>query len=169
MAIVDPECQPRTGISSDVTRPAPGHPVSPSPRLLPVASSPDGAAVFADGHLRAWRHAGAVVASIDGALDRSLAELLESPLRSIVVGASHVIIDVDRAVLADKVGVATAVTAVRDAGDDSTELCLVASRMSSRLLLARWGIDTSVPVFTSVADALQALTFQLAGFGDGWG
>lgn len=119
-----------------------------------------------DGHLHVCTRRDVTIVEIDGGLDHTLAGSIVPSLDDIVAGASAVVLDLDRVTLLDRKAV-DAVCAVLDRlpGDSR---CIVAGRLSSRLVLDRWGVPVRYAVFTSVADALQAREFVASGYGTGW-
>lgn len=120
-----------------------------------------------DGRLQVEHHRDVTVIVLDGGLDSDFAHDLVPAVSRAVRNAEAVVIDLDQVTLLESDGLERICTAVAEAA--SGELCLVAGRLSGRLVLERWGLSSDRPVFTSVADALQARTFQDNGYGDGWG
>jgi anti-anti-sigma regulatory factor len=82
-------------------------------------------------------------------------------------GTDAVVLDLDQVTLLDE-GAFSQLAAAFDEATDGVERCIVASRLSGRMVLERWGATEDYGVFTSVADALQARTFLANGYGTGW-
>lgn len=120
-----------------------------------------------DGRVRVHVDKGVTVVSLDGGLDAAFAAQIAPTLARVLVGAEAVVVDLDQVALLDEDGIA-ALEQVLDAAAGPAERCLVAPRLSGRMVLERWGVTQRCPVFTSVADALQARAFQANGYGDGW-
>lgn len=122
-----------------------------------------------DGHLEISVRRGVTILSLDGALDDGLAELVVEPLRRAVASTDleAVALDLDRVTLLDRTGLDAVLHALDHAPADAP-CCLVAGRLSGRLVLERWNVTDRYVVFTSVADALQARAFADSGYGTGW-
>lgn len=120
---------------------------------------------LADGHLHVSSRRDVTVASVDGGLDDALAERLAPLVTRATDGAVAVVLDLDQATILERRAVLTLCDAL---ADGVTDRCIVAGRLSGRLVLERWGIDEAFVVFTSVADALQARSFLESGYGTGW-
>lgn len=120
-----------------------------------------------DGHLHVSTRRDVTIVALDGGLDDAMATCITRPLASVVAGAQAVVVDLDRVTLLDRTAL-DAVCRLLDEVSGSTERCLVAGRLSGRLVLERWGVPTRYAVFTSVADALQAREFVASGYGEGW-
>jgi hypothetical protein len=54
------------------------------------------------------------------------------------------------------------------AGEDPDRVCIVCERLSTQVLLRRYGATEQAAVFGTVEDALQAALLQEEGYGDGW-
>ena len=121
---------------------------------------------LADGHLHVSVRRGATIVQVDGGLDDALAAVIAPAIEAAVAGCKAVILDLDPATLLDR----TALDAVCAAIDTEPGVsrCVVAPRLSGRLVLDRWDVPDSFAVFGSVADALQARAFVESGYGDGW-
>ncbi len=132
----------------------------------PVTGQLPAIAVLA-GHLSVSTQRDVAVVSLDGGLDRPLAEQVAPMLAGLVANAEAVVLDLDQVALLDQRGLTHLVEALDRASDDR-ERCIVASRLSGRLVLERWGLTTTHAVFTSVPDALQARAFAAGGYGGGW-
>ena len=120
---------------------------------------------LADGHLHVSTRRGVTLVQIDGRLDDDLAAELLPLLQSSTVEASALILDLDQTTLLDQTALDAVCSVVH--GLD-VERCIVAGRLSGRLVLERWGIPERFVVFSSVADALQARAFVESGYGTGW-
>lgn len=120
---------------------------------------------LADGHLHVSTRRGVTLVAIDGGLDDDLAEELIPLLRSSTVEASALILDLDQTTLLDQTALDAICAVLLDL---EVERCIVAGRLSGRLVLDRWGIPERFVVFSSVADALQARAFVESGYGTGW-
>lgn len=119
-----------------------------------------------DGRLQVENRRDVTVIALDGGLDSDFADDLAPAVASAVRNAPAVVIDLDQVTLLDGEGLQRICETVD--GASQGEQCLVASRLSGRLVLERWGVADRYPVFTSVADALQARAFEASGYGDGW-
>lgn len=120
-----------------------------------------------DAHLHVSTRRGVTIAAIDGGLDDTLAATVVPALRAALADARAVVLDLDHVTLLDR----SALDAVCDVVDRlpaSVARCLVAGRLSGRLVLERWGVPERFSLFTSVADALQAREFVASGYGHGW-
>lgn len=120
---------------------------------------------LADGHLHVSTRRGVTLVAIDGGLDDTLAEELVPLLRSSTVEATALILDLDQTTLLDQSALEAVCFLILDL---DVERCVVAGRLSGRLVLERWGIPERFVVFSSVADALQARAFVESGYGTGW-
>lgn len=118
-----------------------------------------------DGRLQVESRRDVTVVSLDGGLDDAFADDLIPAISQSVRASVAVVIDLDQVTLIDGDGLERICAAVEGTG---SELCLVAGRLSGRLVLDRWGVAHRHPVFTSVADALQARAFLANGYGEGW-
>lgn len=122
---------------------------------------------LADGHLHVWHRRGVTIIELDGGLDDALAAVVAPAIADAVADAEATILDLDHVTILDR----TALTIVCEAIDTvpgESSRCIVAGRLSGRLVLDRWFVPDSYAVFTSVADALQARTFVESGYGHGW-
>ncbi|MDE0803091.1 MAG: hypothetical protein OSA99_07175 [Acidimicrobiales bacterium] len=120
---------------------------------------------LADGHLHVSTRRGVTLVEIDGGLDDDLARRLVPLLRSSAAEAAALILDLDQTTLLDQTALEAVCTVVSGLEVDR---CVVAGRISGRLVLDRWGIPDRFVVFSSVADALQARAFLESGYGTGW-
>lgn len=120
-----------------------------------------------DGHLHVTTRREVTIVSLDGGLDDGLAGTIRPTLRRVVETARAVVLDLDRVTLIDRSAL-DGVLAVLDGLPSEVSRCVVAGRMSGRLVLERWGVPQRLVVFHSVADALQAREFKSNGYGDGW-
>ena len=133
----------------------------------PVITGPMPAVDLLDGHLHITARRGVTIIAIDGGLDDALAELVAPAIEAAIAESAAVIVDLDRVTLLDRTALER-VCAVIDAAPTTPSRCVVAGRLSGRLVLDRWDIPDHFAVFTSVADALQARTFVESGYGNGW-
>lgn len=131
-----------------------------------VHTGPVPAVELADGHLHVSVRRGVTIANLDGGLDDALARRVAPLLTDLLAEAEAVIVDLDQTTLLDHsaLDVLVGVLATVEPG----RRCIVTGRLSSRLVLDRWGLPDDLVVFTSVADALQARTFVESGYGTGW-
>lgn len=120
-----------------------------------------------DGHLEVSVRRGVTIIALDGALDDRLAAAVAEPIRRAVERVDAVLLDVDHVTLLDRSGVDTVLDAF-DSAPPGAPRSLVAGRLSGRLVLERWDVTERFIVFSSVADALQALAFADSGYGTGW-
>jgi anti-anti-sigma regulatory factor len=120
-----------------------------------------------DGRVRVHVERGVTVVALDGGLDDDFVEKVAPTLDGAVVGADAVVLDVDQVTLLDEAAFAR-LAGRFDAATRGAERCIVASRLSGRMVLERWGVSARYGLFTSVPDALQARAFQGDGYGEGW-
>jgi anti-anti-sigma regulatory factor len=120
-----------------------------------------------DGRVRVHVHRDVTVVTLDGGLDEAFADVVAPMLPGALAGAVAAVLDVDQVTLLDEVAFGRLADAFADASVDA-DRCIVASRLSGRMVLERWGVTSRFGVFTSVADALQARTFLANGYGEGW-
>ena len=156
---VDPYGRPDLDVNDVGTRPGATDPE-------PVTGSTP-AVDLAGGHLHVSVRRGVTVVALDGGLDDALAEGIAATIEAAVTGADAVVLDLDHVTLIDRSAL-TALCAALGTIPGEHACCIVAGRLSGRLLLDRWGVPASFAVFTSVADALQARTFVESGYGHGW-
>lgn len=122
---------------------------------------------LAEGHLHVTRRRNVMIASIDGGLDDDLAASLVPTLTELAGSAEAVVLEVDQTTLLGREAFDRVISAIsQKLGDDSC--CLVAGRLSGRMVLDRWGIGSRFAVFATLADALQAREFAKSGYGTGW-
>lgn len=120
-----------------------------------------------EGHLHVTERRGVVIASLDGGLESGLAERVTPELQRVVSDAAAVILDIDRATLLDRSALDTVLDAV-DAAPEHAPRCLIAGRLSGRMVLDRWMVTGRYAIFSSIPDALQARAFADSGYGNGW-
>lgn len=120
-----------------------------------------------DGRVRVHVDRDVTVVALDGGLDEDFIRQIRPTLQRVLEAAHAVVVDLDQVALLDEPGLA-ALERTLDAVAAGAERCLVASRLSGRMVLERWGVSERTAVFTSVADALQAKAFLANGYGDGW-
>mgnify|MGYP000451074579 CR=1 FL=1 len=120
---------------------------------------------LAEGHLHVSLRRGVTIVEIDGGLDDTLAAELVPHLHSATADADAIVLDLDRTTLLDQTALDTIGAVLLDLDIDR---CIVAGRLSGRLVLERWGIPEHFAVFSSVPDALQARAFVESGYGTGW-
>lgn len=120
-----------------------------------------------EGQVRAHVHKGVTIVALDGGLDEALAARVGPVLPGATTGAAAVILDLDQVTLLERAAFEHLATALdRAAGE--RDRCVVASRLSGRMVLERWQFADRYAIFTSVPDALQARAFALSGYGEGW-
>ena len=120
---------------------------------------------LADGHLHVTTRRDVTLVEVDGGLDDALADELVPLLGAAVDDAGAVALDLDHATLLDQSALDALCGLILDLDVDR---CIVAGRLSGRLVLERWGVLERFVVFSSVADALQARAFLESGYGTGW-
>jgi hypothetical protein len=119
------------------------------------------------GHLHVTTRREVTIVSLDGGLDDALAADIVDTFTDVVAGAAAVVLELDHVTLLDRTALDT-LLAVLDGLPPDEPCCLVAGRLSGRLVLDRWSVPGRFVVFTSVADALQAREFKASGYGTGW-
>lgn len=127
---------------------------------LPIAD-------LVEGHLHVSERRDVVIASIDGALELTLARRVTPELHRVVADADAIILDIDHATLLDRAALDLMLDTL-DSAPASAPRCVIAGRLSGRMVLDRWSVSGRYAVFSSVADALQARTFAASGYGNGW-
>lgn len=120
-----------------------------------------------DGRMRVHVQRDVTIVTLDGGLDAAFATEIAPTIPGALAGAEAVVLDVDQVTLIDRAGFDTLAEAFGRAAA-GLDCCIVASRLSGRMVLERWGVTEHLAVFMSVADALQARTFQTNGYGAGW-
>lgn len=110
---------------------------------------------------------GFVVIALHGLGDRALVTDAIQKLPSLVLSDS-VLVDLSGLTLVDPDVLKVLVTAVKEMTGGSGAFCLLCSRLTGRLLLSRSGVADNVPIFATVADALQAQVHHQEGYGEGW-
>jgi anti-anti-sigma factor len=95
---------------------------------------------------------GTIVVRIIGDLDLATSPRVDDTLSSTV--ATHVVIDLADCTFLDSSGVRVLVEAVRDAPEGGRQVSLVATDTGIRRVLEITGVDTIVPVHSSVEEAL---------------
>ena len=120
-----------------------------------------------DGHVHVTTRREVTIIALDGGLDDALAAQVVDTIADLVSDASAVVVDLDRVTLLDRSAL-EAVCAVLEGLPESTRRCLVAGRLSSRMVLERWDVLDRFVLFQTVADALQAREFVASGYGTGW-
>ncbi len=123
---------------------------------------------LADGHLHVSMCRNVTIIEADGGLDDRLAGLISPAIAAAVVEAMAVVLDLDQVTLLDRAALETVCDALGTGRLSAHDQCIVAGRLSGRLVLDRWEIPETMAVFTSVADALQAREFAASGYGNGW-
>lgn len=120
-----------------------------------------------DGRVRVHVDKDVTIIALDGGLDVDFATSVAPTFSAALANAGPVVLDVDQVTLLDQAGFEVLASAFGSAtaGHDR---CIVASRLSGRMVLERWGVTSTYAVFTSVADALQARAFEANGYGEGW-
>ena len=151
-----------------ITRPDPGLVgTRPGAGAHDPVTGPLPAVALHEGRMQVHVQRDVVVVTLDGGLDEPFARDLAPTIAGTLAGAEAVVLDVDQVTLLDQAGfdVLAAAFARATAGIDC---CIVASRLTGRMVLERWGVTERHAVFTSVADALQARAYGAYGYGDGW-
>ena len=120
-----------------------------------------------DGHLHVTTRRDVTIVSLDGGLDDALAATVLPALVDVVGAAAAVVAELDHVTILDRTALERVLDVLEALGPDVPR-CLVAGRLSGRLVLERWGVPTRFVVFRSVADALQAREFRSNGYGAGW-
>lgn len=120
-----------------------------------------------DGRMQVHAQGDVVIVTLDGGLDEPFARALTPTIAGTLAGVDAVVLDVDQVTLLDQAGFDVLAEALGTA-TEGIDCCIVASRLSGRMVLERWGVTERHAVFTSVADALQARAFQANGYGEGW-
>jgi anti-anti-sigma regulatory factor len=120
-----------------------------------------------DGRMQVHAHRDVLIVTLDGGLDEAFAREVAPTIPGALAGADAVVLDVDQVTLLDQAGFDILAEAFREA-TAGIDCCIVASRLSGRMVLERWGVTQDHAVFTSVADALQARAFLASGYGYGW-
>jgi hypothetical protein len=159
MTVAEPETRNEPRRSAVGTRPGDG---ADDPVTGPMP-----AIELHDGRVRVHVERDVTVASLDGGLDDAFAAEVIPTLPGALAGAEAVILDIDQVALLDRESFDSVLGAFT-AATDGLDRCIVASRLSGRMVLERWGVTEDHAVFTSLADALQARAFVANGYGDGW-
>ena len=133
----------------------------------PVLTGPMPVLELEDGRLRVHAHRDVTVVALDGGLDDAFVDDVAPRLGGVLAGAQAVVLDVDQVALLDEDAFRRLASAFDDASRGA-QRCIVASRLSGRMVLERWGVTSEHALFTSVPDALQARAFEGEGYGDGW-
>ena len=130
-------------------------------------TGPMPAVTLLDGRMQVRVQRGVTIVTLDGGLDGAFASEIAPTIPGALAGAEAVVLDVDQVTLLDQEGFDILAEAFGTA-TAGLDCCIVASRLSGRMVLERWGVTEHHAVFTSVADALQARAFEATGYGDGW-
>lgn len=120
-----------------------------------------------DGRLHVHVDKDVTVVTLDGGLDVAFATEVAPSLAGALADAGAAVLDLDQVTLLEQEGFEV-VAAAFGSVTEGLDRCVVASRLSGRMMLERWGVTASYAVFTSVADALQARAFLANGYGEGW-
>jgi len=120
-----------------------------------------------DGRMQVHARRDVLIVTLDGGLDETFAREIAPTIPGALAGADAVVLDVDQVALLDQAGFDILAEAFGRA-TAGLDCCIVASRLSGRMVLERWGVTERHAVFTSVADALQARAFLANGYGQGW-
>lgn len=129
-------------------------------------TGPMPAVSLAEGRVRVSMQKDVTIVALDGGLDDATAPELAEVTAAQTANADVAILDLEQVTLLDQSALRRVIAAFTQGS--SIERCIVAPRLSGRLVLERWGVTSLLAVFTSVADALQARAFQHSGYGDGW-
>ena len=130
-------------------------------------TGPMPAVALHDGRMQVHVRRDVTIVTLDGGLDEAFAREVAPTIPGTLAGAEAVVLDVDQVTLLDQAGFDVLAEAFR-AATAGLDCCIVASRLSGRMVLERWGVTEHHAVFTSVADALQARAFAANGYGEGW-
>lgn len=109
----------------------------------------------------------AVVVEVSGMADAAWAAQLAAELEDLDPDR-RVVLDLGDAVLVSPTGLCELLDRVIAAGEDPDRVCVVCERLSTQVLLRRYGATEQAAVFGSVNDALQAALLAREGYGDGW-
>ena len=109
----------------------------------------------------------AVVVVVEGIADATVATLVADELCGLRADA-RMVLDLTDAVLVAPSALCDLIDEVDAAGDDPDRVCIVCERLSTQVLLRRYGATEQAAVFGSVEDALQAALLHEEGYGDGW-
>lgn len=109
----------------------------------------------------------AIVVEVSGMADAAWAAQLASELEQLEPDR-RVVVDLGDAVLVSPTGLCELIDRVIAAGEDPDRVCVVCERLSTQVLLRRYGATEQAAVFGSVNDALQAAVLAVEGYGDGW-
>ena len=153
----DPTATPEPGLVG--TRPGAG---ADDPVTGPLP-----AVALHEGRMQVHVQRDVVVVTLDGGLDEVFARELAPTIAGTLAGAEAVVLDVDQVTLLDHAGFEILAAAFEQA-TAGVDCCIVASRLTGRMVLERWGVTERHAVFTSVADAMQARAYDAYGYGDGW-
>lgn len=124
--------------------------------------------VLGDGATMAFRDAElAVVVEVSGLADATVTAQLSAELAGLEPDV-RVVIDLSDAVLVGPAALCDLLDEVVAAGEDPDRACVVCERLSTQVLLRRYGATEQAAVFSTVNDALQALLLQREGYGSGW-
>jgi anti-anti-sigma regulatory factor len=145
----------------------PGHGTRPGAGADDPVTGPMPALALHDGRMQMHIRRDVLIVTLDGGLDEDMAREIAPTVPGALDGAEAVVLDVDQVTLIDQAGF----DILADAFGKATagiDCCIVASRLSGRMVLERWGVTDHHVMFTSVADALQARAFLASGYGNGW-
>lgn len=107
------------------------------------------------------------IVALHGGLDEVVATMLIPALTNAARGRDAVVLVLDDVTLLDRAALVKVCTVI-DVLPRPSSCCIVAGRLSGRMVLRRWGLQRSLAIFSSVGDALQARTFAEIGYGPGW-
>lgn len=110
---------------------------------------------------------GFVVIALHGLGDRALVTDAAEELSRLDL-ADQVMVELSGLTLIDPDAIRVLVRALEDSTGDTGAFCLLCSRLTGRLLLAKSGVADRVPIFATAGDALQAQVYRQEGYGDGW-
>lgn len=109
----------------------------------------------------------AAIVSVSGLADATLVAQLSAELVRIDP-ASRIVLDLSDAVLVAPAALCDLLDEVVAAGEDPDRICVVCERLSTQVLLRRYGATEQAAVFATVNDALQSLLLLAEGYGSGW-
>ena len=131
-------------------------------------AEPPGRIVLVDGATLAIRRDDlAIIVEVSGLADARVTAQLAAELARLDC-EDRVVLDLSDAVLVGPAALCDLLDEVVAAGEDPDRVCLVCERLSTQVLLRRYGATEQAAVFGTVKDALQALLLHDEGYGSGW-
>jgi hypothetical protein len=124
--------------------------------------------VLGDGATMSFRQVDlAIVVEVSGLADATVTAQLAAELVGLEPDV-RVVVDLSDAVLVGPAALCDLLDEVVAAGEDPDRVCVVCERLSTQVLLRRYGATEQAAVFSTVNDALQALVLKNEGYGSGW-